>query len=182
MKRIACILVLLASCNGSSTPPVPTPPPADPDPAPVPAARPPVALISFAAPTGWVKEEPASNMRKAQYRVPDKSKNEKDAEMVVFYFGANFGNLNANIRRWGDQMGADEPKPQVLEGKCKVTLVDLSGTYSGDSQAGSIENARMLAAVVEAPDGPWYFKFVGPAGTVGGWSDEFVAMVKGATK
>jgi hypothetical protein len=121
-------------------------------------------------------------MRKAQYRVPDKSKNEKDAEMVVFYFGRNFGNLNANIKRWGEQMGVDEPKPEKLEGKGTVTLVDLSGSYTGDSQTGSIDNARMIAAVVEASDGPWYFKFVGPAGTVGGWREEFIAMVKAATK
>jgi hypothetical protein len=181
MKRLACALVLLASCsNGTSTPP-PVAPQAE-EPAPAPAARPPVALISFQAPSAWVKEEPANNMRKAQYRVPDKSKNEKDAEMVVFYFGRNFGNLNANIKRWGEQMGVDEPKPEMLEGKGKVTLVDLSGSYTGDSQTGSIDNARMLAAVVEVSDGPWYFKFVGPAGTVGGWRDEFIAMVKASTK
>ena len=178
MKRFACILVLLASCNGSTS----NPPPVQPDPAPAPAARPPVALISFQAPAAWVKEEPATNMRKAQYRVPDKSKNEKDAEMVVFYFGANSAMLNANIKRWADQMGAEQPKVETIEGKCKVTLVDLTGTYSGDAQTGSIENARMLAAVVEASDGPWYFKFVGPAGTVGGWREDFVAMIKAATK
>ncbi len=182
MRRTAWILALLASCsNGTPPPPEPAPPPAE-DPAAAPPARPPVALISFAAPSAWKKEEPANNMRKAQYRVPDKSKTEPDAEMVVFHFGTSSAMLRANIKRWGDQMGADEPKPETIEGKCKVTLVDLTGTYSGDSGTGSIENARMLAAVVEASDGPWYFKLVGPAGTVGGWREEFVAMLKAASK
>jgi len=58
--------------------------------------------------------------------------------------------------------------------------VDLKGTYTGDKDAGAMENSRLLAAVVEAADGPWYFKLVGPADTVGPWKEDFVAMVKGA--
>jgi hypothetical protein len=121
-------------------------------------------------------------MRRAQYRIPDKAKSHKDAECVLFYFGPSNAMLQENIERWASQMGQSGPKTETLTGKCKVTLVDLEGTYTGDRDAGSLENARMLAAVVEASDGPWYFKFVGPAPTVGGWREEFVAMVLGATK
>ena len=42
------------------------------------------------------------------------------------------------------------------------------------------ENQRMLAAVVEAEDGPWYFKITGPADTVGPWKDDVVKMLKTA--
>jgi hypothetical protein len=38
----------------------------------------------------------------------------------------------------------------------------------------------MLAAVVETADGPWYFKLVGPAPTVGGWKEEMVKLLKEA--
>jgi hypothetical protein len=59
-------------------------------------------------------------------------------------------------------------------------MVDLKGTYTGDSKAGPQENSRMMAAVVEAADGPWYFKLVGPAESVGPWREEFITMLKGA--
>ena len=40
----------------------------------------------------------------------------------------------------------------------------------------------MLGAIVEASDGPWFFKLVGPADTVGDWKDEYVAMLKAAKR
>lgn len=139
------------------------------------------AVIAFEAPKEWTKEEPSSNMRKAQYKIPDKEKTAKDAELAVFYFGAGNAMLKANLQRWGQQMGA-EVKPETIEGHHKITLVDLKGTYTGDAAAGAMENARMLAAVVEGSDGPWYFKLVGPADTVGDWREEFVKLLKGAKK
>ena len=139
------------------------------------------AIIAFEAPKEWTKEEPASTMRKAQYKIPDKEKTAKDAEMTLFFFGPNNTLLKANLDRWGQQMGA-EVKPETIEGHHKVTLVDLKGTYTGDAAAGPMENARMLAAVVEAPDGPWYFKLVGPADTVGDWREEFIKLLKAAKK
>jgi hypothetical protein len=184
MNKLPIALLLLVSCSPDPTPP---PPKAAPDPqAAAPAMMAPPErtstsagdLIKFDAPAGWVKEEPSSNMRKAQYKVPDKDKKGKDAQLAVFYFGPNNEMLEANVKRWAVQMGADDPKPEVIQGKCKITLVDLKGTYTGDKDAGPLENSRLLAAVVEAADGPWYFKLVGPADTVGPWREDFVTMLK----
>ena len=138
--------------------------------------------IAFEAPKEWTKQEPASTMRKAQYQVPDKEAKAKPAELAVFYFGANSGLLKANLERWAGQMGQVEPKAEVIEGNHKIHLVDLSGTYKGDAAAGPQDNFRMLAAVVEAPGGPWYFKITGPADTVGDWKDEYVKMLKAAKR
>ena len=143
-------------------------------------ARPAADVIKFEPPAGWVKEEPSSNMRKAQYKVPDKDKKGGDAQMALFYFGARNDMLEENLKRWAQQMGAAEPKPEVFQGKCKVHLVDLTGTYTGDQQTGPQDDQRLLAAVVENADGPWYFKLVGPAPTVGPWREEFIKMLKGA--
>jgi len=184
MNKLTILLLCLASCSPDS-PPAPK---AAPEPKPEPAmmkppdrpARPAVDLIKFDAPEGWTKEEPANNMRKAQYRVPDKAKKADDAQLALFYFGPSNEMLQDNVKRWAQQMGADDPKAEVIQGKCKVTLVDLKGTYTGDSKTGPQENSRLLAAVVEADDGPWYFKMVGPAESVGGWREEFITMLKGA--
>ena len=139
-------------------------------------------LIKFEAPKEWKKEEPKSNMRKAQYRVPDKEKTAKDAELTLFYFGNNAAMIQANMQRWARQMGAEQTKPEVIEGKCKVTLLDLKGRYAGGFGAPPIDDARMLAAVVEAEGGPWYFKLIGPADTVGDWRKEYVKLLKAAHK
>ena len=113
--------------------------------------------------------------------MPDKQKQAKDAECTLSHFANRSVDVDGTVAMWSTQMGGAEGKVEKVEGKCKVTLADYAGNYSsgfGDP----VDNARMLAAIVEASDGPWYFKLVGPIETVGGWRDEFVAMVKGATR
>jgi hypothetical protein len=185
MNKLPLCFLLLVSCSPDPTPPAPkVAPEARPEaPMMMPPerpARPAVDVIKFDAPEGWSKEEPANNMRKAQYKVPDKAKKAGDAQLALFYFGPSNDMLDDNVKRWAQQMGADDPKAEVIQGKCKITLVDLKGTYTGDSKAGPQENSRLLAAVVEAADGPWYFKMVGPAETVGPWREEFLTMLKAA--
>jgi len=137
-------------------------------------------IIKFEAPKEWTKEKPTSSMRKAQYKIPDKEKKAKEAELTLFYFGPNAGGVDANLRRWAGQMGQKEYKAEKIEGKCKITLVDLTGTFQDTLNNTTIEGARMLAAVVETADGPWFFKLVGPGDTVGDWREETVKMLKEA--
>ncbi len=137
-------------------------------------------IIKFEAPKEWTKETPSNRMRKAQYKAPDKEKKAKDAELTLFYFGAQTGSIDANIKRWAVQMGQASATPEKIEGACKITLVDLKGTYQERPDADPVRDARMLAAVVETADGPWYFKLVGPADTVGDWREETVKMLKEA--
>jgi hypothetical protein len=137
-------------------------------------------MIKFETPKDWAKETPSSKMRKAQYKVPDKEKKAKDAEFALFYFGPQAGTIDANLKRWAGQMGQASATPEKIEGACKITLVDIKGTYTERPDVDPIENARMLAAVVETADGPWFFKLVGPADTVGDWREETVKMLKEA--
>jgi len=185
MNKLLIAILTLVSCSDDATPPRPTVAPESPGSVAMQSpqdrpARPAVDVIKFDAPEGWVKEEPSSNMRKAQYKVPDKDKKGADAQMALFYFGNRNDMLDDNLKRWAQQMGAADPKTEVLQGKCKIHLVDLKGTYTGDQQTGPQENQRLLAAVVENADGPWYFKLVGPAETVGPWRDDFIKMLKAA--
>ncbi len=137
-------------------------------------------ILQFEAPKEWTKETPSSRMRKAQYKVPDKEKKAKDAELTLFYFGPQAGTIDANLKRWAGQMGQATFTPEKMEGICKITLVDIKGTYQDRPDADPIPDARMIAAVVETADGPWFFKLVGHADTVGDWRDETVKMLKGA--
>ena len=168
MKRFAFLIAVFA-CS-------PEPPPKPP------VVTTPADEILFDVPAGWVKEQPASNMRKAQYRVPDKQKKAGDAQLVVFYFGPSPQPLDENLGRWAAQMGSVGVEPESIQGKLKVTMADLKGTYTGDLGGQPVAGARMLAAIVEHADGDWIFKLIGPAETVGGWREEFIALLKSARK
>jgi hypothetical protein len=148
--------------------------------------------IKAKVPAEWTEQTPSSSMRKAQYAVPKIAGDGEDGELAVFYFGpGQGGSVEANIERWIGQISQpdgssskDKAKTNKKEiGGMPVTLVDVSGTYS----AGMMSNApprqgyRMLAAVAETTEGPWFFKLTGPEKTIAKWSsgfDQFITSFK----
>ena len=148
--------------------------------------------IKAKVPADWTEQTPSSSMRKAQYALTKVSGDGEDGELAVFYFGpGQGGSVEANIERWIGQISQpdgssskDKAKTNKKEiGGMPVTLVDVSGTYS----AGMMSNApprqgyRMLAAVAETTEGPWFFKLTGPEKTIAKWSssfDQFIASFK----
>jgi hypothetical protein len=143
-------------------------------------------LLKFAAPAEWIAETPASSMRKAQYRLPRVQGDPEDAELAVFFFGGSGGPVQANIDRWIGQFRKADGSPANDAAKTTrreshgiaLTLVDVSGTFLAASGPMLAEKQtkpgfRMIAAVAEAPAGPWFFKLTGPAPTVGKWEPEF---------
>ena len=64
-----------------------------------------------------------------------------------------------------------------------VTTLDLAGTYKpGPTRDGPKppprRGQRMLAAVIEGDDGPWFFEATGPAATIGQTKSGFDAMLE----
>jgi hypothetical protein len=148
---------------------------------------------AFPVQEGWKVETPTSAMRKAQFTLPHAEKDAKDASLVVYYFGAQAGTFQANLDRWCGQFqqpdgraSADVLKQSTREvNGIPVHEVDLSGTYVAETAPGSGEHVheegwRMLAAVFEAKDGPYYAKLVGPAATVAKWEASFRKFVETA--
>ena len=147
-------------------------------------------------PAGWVDQPPSSSMRKGQFILPKQDGDTADAEMVVFYFGAGQGgSVDANIDRWIGQIS----QPDGSSSKAKanttkrtiadlpVTLVDVSGTYQALMMPGGGDQSphsgyRMIAAVVETNEGPWFFKLVGPEKTVSKWSASFDQFINSLHK
>ena len=148
--------------------------------------------IKAKVPTEWNEQSPSSSMRKAQYALPKVAGDGEDGELAVFYFGmGQGGSVEANIERWIGQISQPDGSSSKEKAKTNkkeiggmpVTLVDVSGTYS----AGMMSNApprqgyRMLAAVAETPEGPWFFKLTGPEKTIAKWSssfDQFIGSFK----
>jgi hypothetical protein len=153
------------------------------------------ATLKFDAPAGWVSKPPASSTRVVEYTLPKTTPDTEDAALAVYFFpGQGGGTVQANIDRWVGQMtqpdgraSKDVAKTTTFQTTAglKVTLLDLTGTYVAELSPGAAERFnkpgfRLRAAVIEAPDGPYYVKLTGPAATVTKWDKEFLAFVKSA--
>lgn len=139
--------------------------------------RPPAKdFIAYKTPPEWVSEEVSDNMRKAQYRVPDRSG--KGAAALLTFFNMSPQSEETIVDYWRDKMGGADANVSKIQGAATpTTLVDIAGEYTGENPP--MANARFLGAIVDAGERTWYLKFVGPAGTVDGWRDAFVDMLKG---
>jgi len=147
-----------------------------------------VSDTQFEAPKAWVKIQPSSSMRKAQFAV--KREGIQDAgEVVFFHFGpGGAGGVTANIQRWYkqfkepvEQLGTQTEKMDV-EG-VPLTLVRASGTFMSGSPFGpktAKANYSMLAGILESPKGSIFVKFTGPRDLVQDARKEFLAMLKSA--
>lgn len=154
-----------------------------------------LGAVTLAADPAWQSVTPSSSMRKAQFMLPRAAGDPEDAELVVFYFGAGQGgSVEANLQRWYGQFTQPDSSPSaekartahdVVDGM-NLTTVDLSGTYLGSmmpgTEAQNKPNFRMLAAVLETPQGSYFFKLVGPEQTVAHWANSFSEFVKSAKK
>jgi|CZKU01.1.fsa_nt_gi hypothetical protein len=126
--------------------------------------------LRWTMPAGWQAAPNPSPMRLATYHVPGPSGGALDAEMSVARAG---GTTEANIQRWVgqfDDAGPDEQTEKTVRG-LHVTTVEVTGTYLGAGMGPGAASAprpkwSLLAAIVETPGSPYFFKLVGPAATV----------------
>jgi hypothetical protein len=147
------------------------------------------AELKFTAPPEWMAETPSSASRKAQYKLPRAVGDSEDAQLVVYYFGGGGGTPQANIDRWIGEFTGSDGKPvsdaKILRKTANgiaLTTVDVRGSYatsmgmmgqSGKPKAGS----RLLGAIAETGNGPWFFKLIGPEKTVAKWQPGFDALL-----
>ena len=144
--------------------------------------------LAWATPAGWVEEQPDSQMRRAQYKVPGAG---GDAECAVFYFGpGQGGEPMANAQRWAGQFkNADgssaESSMTTSNGKIgdlSVLRVEVHGTYNGGmtmtaEPATPKPGYMLLGAIAEGPDANWFFKLTGPESTVKAQKAAFDSMI-----
>ncbi len=186
------LLFLLAGCSGGPSEQGETRPFAPQGSAPSSG----LAQVTYSAPSGWVKEQPASNFRQDQFRLPRAEGDPDDAEMAVFYFGpGQGGTVEANIQRWigqfsepgGGSVQDDAQTSQRTVNGQTVTILDVRGTYQASGMGPMTPpgeprpDYRLLAAIIETSSGPWFFKLTGPQNTVSKWEesfDQFVGTLK----
>ena len=119
-------------------------------------------------------------MRAAEYRVAGDAP-EQDGVLTVYFFGAGQGgSVQDNLNRWIGQFTQPDGKPsqdaasisKLAAGAVPITKLDLRGTYSGGmapmmgQAATPMEGQRLLGAIAEGPEGPVFFKLIGPESTL----------------
>jgi hypothetical protein len=144
--------------------------------------------VTWTVPSDW-EIGPERTMRIATYLIGGSTSN---TDCAVFYFGPGQGGaVQANIDRWIGQFKQPDGSPSseaaaVAEREIAglhVTTIDLSGTYTasmGGPMSGQTEDRpkwRMLGAIVEAPNGPVFFKLTGPEATVDAATHDFQLML-----
>lgn len=166
----------------TSQPAAPAPPPA----AAAPTGAPGAGGLNWTAAAPLTARAPKSKMRAAEYSVPGVD-GKGEAELTVFYFGpGQGGGVEANLDRWVGQMTRPDGSPAKDDAKrakrkvgaIEVSTLDVAGTFGGGMGGGGpVQDARMLAVVAVGPEGPVFFKLVGPAQTVASAEQAFNGLV-----
>ena len=147
--------------------------------------------LRFDAPDDWIERTSESPMRVTEFRLPRVPGDAEDAELVVFYFGGSGGSVEANLQRWIGQMEQPDGRSSFEVASTTgfeanglaLTILDVPGTYVPSVSPGSAThlnkpNFRLLAAVVETPAGPYFFKLTGPDRTVARWDNTFSVFLR----
>lgn len=146
------------------------------------------AGLRFEIPVAWNPTVPKSKMRAAQVAIPGAG---GEAELAVFHFGeGQGGRVEDNLVRWISQIElrkGEGPQREAFEsGQFAVTMISAAGTLkAGGMGMGPKEaqpNSMLLAAVVEGPGGPWFFKATGPEKTLAPQRAAFLAVLKSASR
>ena len=133
-----------------------------------------IGQLGVIVPDDWQAEPQSNTMRIAQFRLP--AIDGTDVELAVtFNIG---GGVKANVDRWyhqfQDPVGRDTT---YVSDNLQITLVDIRGTFLGMRVEFELGNYQMLAAIVEAPDGPYFFKMTGPKESVSSLSHSFASFI-----
>jgi hypothetical protein len=203
--RFLSLLLALASCSRAPAEPVSTTSTSTPAAVATSTATP--SATATAAPTASAKREfpllwndppnflraqPKSPARAAEYVVPRAGSDAEDAECVVMTFGAHQGGtVDDNSKRWVEQFQPALPTPRrttIDVNGMRATFVEVTGTFTGNmtpSRLGIVTPTkkpgwRLIGAILEAPSGLWFFKMTGPDLTVRASAQQFEDMVRSA--
>jgi hypothetical protein len=170
---------------------VPRPVEHGPLPQPFDPAHPEVGGVRFAVPDPFVFRPTRTPMRAAEYVIVGEH-GEGEAVLVIHHFPGMGGSADANARRWIGQFRQPDGKPSsdvahvenARVGGFEIERVDVSGIYTamrlphGPEQPSPQENQRLLGAIVMGPDGPVFFKLVGPVALMKSAEPTFERLVQ----
>ncbi len=136
--------------------------------------------LRFSVPPAWIRVPAPSDERAAQWKLPRAPGDREDGELILFFFGrGKGGSAQENLERWQALFIQPDGRPsrdvsvvatRTVRG-LRITSLDLAGTYKPPPPSdGPLpppkRGQRMLAAIVEDDEGPWFFRALGPQATI----------------
>lgn len=148
--------------------------------------------IKFIIPEKWTKLQPKSSMRVAELQAPVAEGSPTAPGLIVFFFKGGAGDFDSNVDRWTKQLtNADgtaigEKQKLVQEisvGGLPVRTFEATGNYTETNPqtmqpTSTIQNAKMIVAMIETERGAFFFKFTGPKAAVDAASADYHNMIK----
>lgn len=133
-------------------------------------------------PATWIAQPP-SPMEAARFTVPG-HEGHGEARIAVFHFPEDRGTVQMNIDRWVGQFKPPvTPAIEAFEADgMPVTLVTIAGDYLAMGASNYSPGQLFISAIVEAPAGKVYVRFVGPAATVEANRQAYLDMLHGLRK
>jgi hypothetical protein len=148
--------------------------------------------LTMTAPQDWVAEpaKPGSSTI-AVYRLPKAEADTGGCFVRITHFPNMKGMDEMNINRWltqlkrpdGQPLTREDAKIEVQEmGPVRLTTVDLTGTVLGakDGKGGRSPDYRMIAAIVDHPEGPHFVKATGGIASMKQAEGAILAFLKSA--
>jgi hypothetical protein len=140
----------------------------------------PALPVALDAPVEWVRVG-ARDGAKASYLIPNKSDKTRTVELSLRSGKVDKDAMDSLKNQF--EYHKANAKEEVLEGKTKVTLTEISGKYCCDRMLDGPTEYLIWLASFEAADGKsYYLKLPGPAEIVGGWREEFLSLLKSVGK
>ena len=205
MTMAPTLLTLVISMIVAQSDPIPAPTPPKPadHPAPAPHAPTPIPAttasitdngLTLTIPDGWTPEPVGAGAMGviAAYRLPKAKGDADDGAVRISHFPGMKGKDDMNIDRWIGQVKKPDGTPMKREdgkitkeekGSIRLTILDISGNLSNSMSAGGgngVPNQRLIAAIVDHPDGPHFVRVTGGNETIDKWEESVMAALRGA--
>lgn len=147
------------------------------------------ALGPFAVrvPEAWKPLPSRSSMRAAQFELPAAA---GKAEVIVYYFGAaGAGSVQDNVDRWLSQFQQPDGRSSrevasvedVRFAGQQASLISVSGRHVAAAMPGGEPidkpDQALVAAIVNSPEGPYYFRLIGDRAAVAAETPSFRQML-----
>ena len=149
--------------------------------------------LTLTVPEGWTEEkvEPTPMGPKAIFKIPKTDASGEDGVVRITHFPNMKGKDKdeMNIDRWIGQVAKADGQPCTRSdakittteaGPVRITMVDLSGTVKLTMRDTAKPNQRMIAAILDHPQGPHFVVSAGPAASMEKWAAQIDAFLKSA--
>jgi len=152
-----------------------------------------LAGLTLTVPGSWTKEEvPRSPMGPvAVFKIPKSDPGGEDGAVRITHYPNMKGKDKdeMNIERWIGQVAKADGTPSARSdakittteiGPVRLTVVDLSGSVKMTMRDAAKPDQRMIAAIVDHPQGPHFVVTAGPTAAMEKWAPQIDAFLKSA--